>query len=242
MRLLMTTKAARPMVLIAPLFSIIATQASAGAKDDPLLVKVMVDQFEVRETDGDNPVVLEAQGWVGKDLSKLWLKVEAERVDKETEEAELQALYSKAIARYWDIQVGVRHDFEPSPSRSWGVIGLQGLAPYFFEVDTALFVGESGRTALRLEAEYELLFTQRWILTPEIEVNLYSKDDEAIGVGSGLSDVELGLRLRYEIRRELAPYVGVNWMKKYGNSADFSRAVGDEVSDTQFVVGVRLWF
>ncbi len=109
-------------------------------------------------------------------------------------------------------------------------------------MDTALFVGESGRTALRLEAEYELLFTQRWILTPEIEVNLYGKDDEAIGVGSGLSDVELGLRLRYEIRRELAPYVGVNWIKKYGNGADFSRAVGDKVSDTQFVVGVRLWF
>ncbi len=242
MRIPVDMKAATPVILIAPICSMLATQAIAGAKDDPLLTKVMVDQLEVREADDDNPAVLEGQVWVGKDLNKLWLKVELEHVDNETEEAELQALYSKALSTYWDFQVGMRHDFEPSPTRSWGVIGIQGLAPYFFEVDAALFVGESGRTALRLEAEYELLFTQRLILTPEIEVNLYGKDDEATGVGSGLSDVELGLRLRYEIRREFAPYIGVNWTRKYGNSADFSRAAGDKVSDTQFVLGVRMWF
>ena len=242
MRIPVDMKAATPVILIAPLCSVLATQAIAGAKDDPLLTKVLVDQFEVREADDDNPIVLEGQGWIGKDLNKLWLKVELERVDSETEEAELQALYSKALSTYWDFQVGMRHDFEPSPTRSWGVIGIQGLAPYFFEVDTALFVGESGRTALRLEAEYELLFTQRLILTPEIEVNLYGKNDEATGVGSGLSDVEFGLRLRYEIRREFAPYIGVNWIKKYGDSADFSRAAGDKVSETQFVLGVRMWF
>ena len=242
MKIPVDMKAATPVMLIAPIFSMLATHAIAGAKDDPLLTKVMVDQLEVREADDDNPAVLEGQGWVGKDLNKLWLKVELERVDSETEEAELQALYSKAISTYWDFQVGMRHDFEPSPTRSWGVIGIQGLAPYFFEVDTALFVGESGRTALRLEAEYELLFTQRLILTPEIEINLYGKDDEATGVGSGLSDVEFGLRLRYEIRREFAPYIGVNWIKKYGDSADFTRASGDKVSETQFVLGVRMWF
>ena len=236
---LMTTVSAIAILLPG---SIIATRALAGAADDPLLTKLMIDQFEVRDADDDDPLVLEGQGWIGRDLNKLWLKVDGERVDSGTEEAELQALYSKAIASYWDIQVGARRDFEPSPSRNWGVIGLQGLAPYFFEVDTALFVGQSGRTALRLEAEYELLLTQRLILTPEIEVNLYGKNDEATGTGSGLSDVELGLRLRYEIRREFAPYIGVNWTRKYGNSADFSREEGDNVSDTQFVLGIRMWF
>lgn len=242
MRILTHTKAVAWTMLIAPLLAMVATPTFAGTKDDPLLTKMMVDQFEVRQADDDNPLVLKGQGWIGKDLNKLWLKVEAERTDGETKEAELQALYSKAIARYWDLQVGVRRDFEPSPSRNWGVVGLQGLAPYFFEVDAALFVGDSGRTALRLEAEYELLFTQRLILTPEIGVNFYGKDDAATGVGSGLFDVELGVRLRYEFRREFAPYIGVNWIKKYGKSADFSRIAGDKISDTQFVVGVRFWF
>ena len=182
----------------------------AGAKDDPLLTKVLIDQLEVRNADDGNPWVLDGQGWIGKDLQKLWLKVEVERNDGETEEAELQALYSQAIAPFWDIQVGLRQDFQPSPNRSWAVIGLQGLAPYLFEIDTALFVGESGRTALRLKAEYELLFTQRLILTPEIEANFYGKNDEELGIGSGLSDLNTGLRLRYEIRREFAPYIGVN--------------------------------
>ena len=214
----------------------------AASEDDPLLTMIMLDQLEVRDTDGDNPLVLEGQAWIGKDLHKLWFKTELERVDHETEEAELQALYSRAVSTYWDFQVGVRHDFQPTPNRSWAGVGFQGLAPYFFEIDTALFIGESGRTALRLEAEYELLFTQRLVLTPEIEANFYGQNDADTGVGSGLSDVQLGLRLRYEIRREFAPYIGVNWVKKYGNSADFARTAGQDVDDTQFVIGLRAWF
>mgnify|MGYP003624503431 FL=1 len=216
--------------------------ALAGVEDDPLLGKVMIDQLEVRDADENNPVVLAAQGWLGKDLQKLWFKTDVERVDGETEEAELQALYSQAIAPYWDVQVGMRQDFQPTPSRTWAVIGLQGLAPYFFEIDTALFIGESGRTALRLEAEYELLFTQRLILTPEIEVNIYGQNDADIGIGSGLSDIEAGLRLRYEIRREFAPYIGVNWNKSFGDTADFARSAGEETDDLQWVIGVRVWF
>jgi copper resistance protein B len=130
----------------------------------------------------------------------------------------------------------------PTPNRDWLAIGFQGLAPYFFEIDAAAFIGNNGQTALRLEAEYEVMLTQKLILTPEVEINAYSKDDEATGVGSGLSDIELGLRLRYEIRREFAPYIGVNWNKKYGDTANFSRDEGEDVSDTQFVVGIRAWF
>lgn len=236
----------KPLKLVTPVLTISAVLAShtvlAASEDDPLLTKVMIDQLEVRNTDGDNPLVLAAQGWVGKDLNKLWLKTELDRVDSQTEEAELQALYSHAIAPFWDVQLGLRKDFQPTPDRSWAVIGFQGLAPYFFEVDTALFIGESGRAALRLEAEYELMFTQRLILSPEVEVNFYGQNDEDVGAGSGLSDIQVGLRLRYEIRREFAPYIGVNWNKKYGNSADYARDDGEEVDDTQLVIGVRAWF
>ena len=130
----------------------------------------------------------------------------------------------------------------PTPNRDWFAVGFQGLAPYFFEIDAAAFIGNNGQTALRLEAEYEIMLTQKLILTPEVEINAYSKDDEATGVGSGLSDIELGLRLRYEIRREFAPYIGVNWNKTYGDTANFSRDEGEDVSDTQFVVGIRAWF
>ena len=214
----------------------------ASGMDDPLLTKVLIDQFEVRDADDSNPLVLEGQGWIGKDLQKIWFKAEIERDNGETEEAELQVLYSHAIAPYWDLQLGLRHDFQPSPSRSWAVFGFQGLLPYYFEVDTALFIGESGRSGLRLGVEYELLFTQRLILTPEIEVNFYGQNDKDLGIGSGLSDVEAGLRLRYEIRREFAPYIGVNWNKSFGNTASFASDDGKDTDDLQWVIGLRIWF
>lgn len=214
----------------------------AASKDDPLISTVIVDQFEVRDAEDETPLVVESQGWVGQDLNKLWFKADIERADGETEEAELQILYSKAIAPYWDLQMGVRRDFRPSPNRSWAVIGFQGLSPYFFEVDTALFIGQHGRTALRLEAEYELMLTQQWVIAPEITANIYGKDDKDVGIGSGLSNTEVGLRLRYEIRREIAPYIGITWSKKFGETADYSRLAGADISDTQFVAGIRAWF
>jgi copper resistance protein B len=211
-------------------------------EDDPVLARVMIDQLEWRDSDGADPYALEAQAWIGKDLHKLWLKADVERIDGETEEAEIQALYSRAIAPFWDVQVGVRQDLKPTPDREWGVIGIQGLAPYFFEVDAALFIGDSGDTAARLSAEYEWMFTQKVVLSPEISVNFYGQNDMQRLTGSGLSDAQAGLRLRYEIRREFAPYVGVNWKKSFGNTADFVRDHGESTSDTQWVVGVRAWF
>lgn len=210
-------------------------------EDDPVLTMFMLEQLELHDAEDSNPLTWEAEGWIGKDLNKLWFKTEGERVNGTTEEFELQALYSRAIAPYWDIQAGLRKDFEPQ-GREWGVIGLKGLAPYFFETDIALFAGNNGRTAARIQGEYELLLTQKTILTPEIELNLYGKDDPAIGIGSGLSDVSVGLRLRHEFKREFAPYIGVEWTRKFGNTADFSRTDGEDVSDTQLVTGIRAWF
>ena len=210
--------------------------------DNPILTRVIIDQFEMRNADGPNPMALEAQAWIGNDLHKLWLKTDIERRDGKTEEAEVQALYSRAIASFWDIQMGVRYDAKPTPTRTWAVIGVQGLAPYWFDIDTALFIAESGRTAARLSAEYELLFTQKLILSPSVEVNVYGQNDAETGTGSGLSDAKAGLRLRYEIRREFAPYVGINWNKKFGRTAEFARSKGEAVSDTELVVGLRAWF
>jgi len=230
-------------IALTTIFLLVSISAFAGGRgDDPVLTKVMIGQFETRNTGGPDPVVLEAQGWIGKDLHKLWVKADVEQVSGETEESELQFLYSRAVAPYWDFQIGWRHDERPTPNRDWLAIGFLGLAPYFFEIDAAAFIGENGRTALRLEAEYEMLFTQKLILTPEIELNFYGKDDPAVNTGSGLSDMELGLRLRYEIRREFAPYIGVNWTKKYGDTADFIRTSGGDTSDAQFVAGIRAWF
>ena len=214
----------------------------AMGEDDPIVTKVMIDQLETRITDGDDPTVLEGTLWIGKDLNKFVVKADVEQVKGETEELELQALYSRAIDPYWDFQVGVRQDQKPTPERNWLALGFMGLAPYWFEVDSTLFIGESDQVGLRLSAEYEWMITQRWVLSPEVEVNIHSKDDEATGTGSGLSDSQIGLRLRYEIRREFAPYIGVNWNKKYGNTATFAKNEGGTVDDTQVVVGVRAWF
>lgn len=232
--------------LIIPLLLANTLSVFAASKDDPLITMLMAEQLEFRQNGSTDISVIEGHAWIGKDLNKLWFKVELERVNGATEEAELQALYSRAYAPFWDFQIGLRQDFQPSfdnkPSVSWAVLGFQGLAPYFFEVDSALFIGENGRSALRFSAEYELLFTQQLILTPEIEINLYAQNDPDLGLGSGLSDIEFGLRLRYEIRRELAPYIGINWAQKYGNSADFARAENEKSSETQWLVGLRAWF
>ncbi len=217
-------------------------QAFSAAIDDPLLTMFQVDQLEKRDASGANPLVWEVQGWIGYDLNKLVLKSEGERASGTTESAELQLLYSRAITPYWDIQAGVRHDFFPKPTQTWAVIGVQGIAPYFFETDASLFIGESWQAGLRLEAEYELMLTQRWVLSPDVEFNLYGKNDVERGIGSGLANLEVGLRLRYEVRREFAPYIGINWERQLGKTADFARKDGEDVNDTQFVVGVRAWF
>ena len=214
----------------------------AGMNDDPTLVSVMIDKLEYRAMNGDNPVVWDADAWVGKDLNKLWFKTEGEVVDGTTESAWAELLYSRGISAYWDLQVGWRHDFRPEPKKDWFAIGVKGLAPYWFEVDATAYARPDGSLFARANIEYELLITQRLILSPELEVNAYSRSDKERGIGSGLSTAELGLRLRYEIRREFAPYIGVNWEKAFGDTADFARDDGESTSDLQFVVGVRAWF
>ncbi|OUR74006.1 copper resistance protein CopB [Methylophaga sp. 42_8_T64] len=215
---------------------------AGGMDDDPILTMVKIDQLEKTDIGNDNNTAWQAQAWLGKDLNKVWLKTEGEVVDNTLEEAEFQLLYSRAIAPYWDAQIGWRHDSKPTPNRDWLAIGVQGLAPYFFDTDVALFIGEGGNVGLRAEFEYELLLSQKWILSPEIEANFFSKNDEDVQTGSGLSGLSAGLRLRYEIKREFAPYLGVEWKKSFGTTADYLREHGEDRSDVQWVLGIKAWF
>lgn len=220
---------------------LVSGNALAAADDDPLLYFWQFNKLEWHDA-GDHEYAWKTTGWLGRDLHKLWIKTEGKREAGELEKVELQFLYSRPISPYWDLQTGFHHDIEPAFGRNWFAIGVNGVAPYFVHVDAALFVGEAGRTAFRFDAEYELMLTQRLILVPEIESNFYGRDDRANRLGAGLSDIEVGLRLRYEIRRELAPYIGVTWERRFGSSADFARADGKPVSDSHFVAGLTFWF
>ncbi len=205
---------------------------------------VQADRFEYRSNEGEPQFLWDAQGWYGGDKNKLWIKSEGEYSfdADEFEDAEVQALWSRGISRYFDVQAGVRHDFAPGDDRTFGVFGAQGLAPYWFEVDAAAFVSGEGDASARIELEYELLLTQRLILQPRTELNFAIQDVPENGVGSGLSTAEAGMRLRYEIKREFAPYIGVSWERAVGETADFARADGEDPSAVSFVAGLRLWF
>ena len=210
--------------------------------DTPLLNYSLLDQFEWVDTEDGSALSWEAMGWVGKDQQRLWWRTEGERHDGEIDNAELQLLYGQPFSRWWDWVAGVRHDFRPNPSQTWLAAGVQGLAPYWFETEATLFVGEDGQTNLRFEVEYELLLSNKLILQPLVELNFFGKDDTDRGIGSGLSEAEAGLRLRYEIRREIAPYIGLSWERVFGDTADFARLAGESIDDTAFVAGIRLWY
>lgn len=205
--------------------------------------KVMVDRLETRIRDGRDGYVWDAEGWYGSDIDKLWIKTEGEGTfGKKMEEAEVQALWSRAITPWFDFQAGLRYDIRPEPERGYGVLGIQGLAPYLFELDATAFVSNKGDVTARIEAEYELMVTQRLVLQPRAEINLAAQDVEPLGIGAGISDLELGARLRYEFAREFAPYIGVSWERKLFQTADFARDEGEEVDDLALVAGIRVWF
>ncbi len=225
------------------LFCILTTEASAMEEHEPNYIFFQADQFEYRAHDGRDSLKWDAQGWVGGDYDKLWLKTEgAKRTGGKLEDAEAQLLYSRLLTDFFDVQAGVRFDPEPHPRRGYAVLGIQGLAPYYFETDAALFLSNEGEVTARFSAEYELLLTQRLILQPAFEINLAAQDVEERGIGSGINDIEIGLRLRYEIRREFAPYIGVNWERKLGQTADIARSNSEDVEIPSLVAGIRLWF
>ncbi len=210
--------------------------------DDRRFGKVLINQLEWTHADGVSGQAWDAYAWYGGDFNRLLLRSEGARSAGHLREGDIEALWSHAVTAFWDSTLGVRHDFGAGPARDWAAFGVQGLAPYWFDIEATGYVGAGGRTAARLKVEYELLFTQRLILQPEFEANLYGRSDPARRLGSGLSDASLGLRLRYEIRREFAPYIGVVWQRVFGGTAGFRRAENKSVFDRQIVAGVRVWF
>lgn len=205
---------------------------------------LMADRFEFTQHEDQDMLQWELQGWLGTDEHKLWLKSEGERdMDAgNTSEAELQLLYSRAVAPYWDLQAGLRHDDGDAGSVSYATVGVLGLAPYWFETDAALFLSEAGKWSARLEVEYELRFTQRLLLQPRIELNHAFSDDRTAATLQGFNDNSIGLRLRYEFLREVAPYIGVEWWQARGAAGAALQRAGAERSEARVVAGLRLWY
>lgn len=210
--------------------------------DEHSFYSILVNRLEAVDTRDRTTGQYDLQAWFGRDYNRVVLKAEGEIYGGRFEEARTELLWGHAVVAYWNTQLGVRYDSGTGPGRGWLAFGIQGLAPYWFEIDATAYAGEEGRSALRLSAEYELLLTQKLILQPRVEASLYGKRDTERALGSGLSDLAVGIRLRYEIRREFAPYIGIEWAGKFGGTADYARAAGEDTDETRLVAGLRFWF
>jgi copper resistance protein B len=226
--------------------------------------KVMFDQLEWRDGGArEGRAAWDAQGYYGGDYDKLWIKTEGKYVsggrsatgpgdsgggdvagarDPGIRDADVEVLWNRVISAWWNVQAGGRQDFGPGQSRTWAAVGIQGLAPQWFETDATVYVSDEGRTAARLKAQYDLLLTQRLVLQPFAEANLYGRSDPKQQIGSGLSDLEVSIRLRYEVRREFAPYLGLVWLRRFGGTADLARSAGGNASNLELAAGLRVWF
>lgn len=201
-----------------------------------------LDRLETWDADHGTGLHWEAEAWIGTDTDRLWLRSAGEREDGGTHAADLEVLYGRSISAWWDVVAGVRHDFKPGDSRSFAAVGVMGLAPQKFEVEATFYAGEGGQTAFVVEAERELLLTNRLVLQPVVEAEFHGKTERERGIGSGLGSIEAGLRLRYEITRRFAPYVGIVHERSFGRTADLQREEGEGTEETKAVIGVRVWF
>jgi copper resistance protein B len=223
-----------------------AAPARAQVMDSELHGLALLDQLELAPGRDGRPVAIEATGWYGGDVNRLWIRAEGEQAtEHRAGDAEVELFYGRLVSPFWDALVGVRVD------RRWGggtatrahlALGLEGLAPHWFELEPTVYLSHEGDVSARLEAEYDLLVTQRLVLQPRLETGVAIQDVPEFGVGSGLTDLELGARLRYEVRPELAPYLGVVWHRRLGNTADLARAAGERASEVSLVAGLRAWY
>jgi copper resistance protein B len=211
--------------------------------DNRVLSRVIFDQLEGRTSGKDTAFRWDGQGWVGNDRNKLWIKSEGTVSRGRVGDGDTEALYDRPIPRlrYFDWQAGVRVDLDSGPRRTWGAVGIEGLAPYYFDFEPTLYFRDGGHIAARVAGSYNMLITQRLILQPQLEMNFYNKDDPARGLGSGFSDLDSGLRLRYEFSRKFAPYVGFTYSGKFGNTAEYARRAGEPVHAPRVVFGIRIW-
>jgi len=221
-----------------------AAAMPAPVMDNQIFAHVLVDQFESRTSGPNNNFRWDGEAWVGSDMNKLWLKSEGFAGNSTVSDSDQEALYVRPIphTRYLDGQVGVRADLDSGPERTWAAVGIEGLVPYYFQFAPTLYIRDGGNVAGRLTGFYDLLLTQRLIVQPQFELNFYNKDDPERRTGSGLSDLDTGIRLRYEVSRKFAPYLGFAYNGRYGSSARYSRQAGETTSEPRLIFGVRLWY
>lgn len=228
--------------------ALVAPAAAQMAMGGNTYTYVAFDELEVATSPETTPLVFDGEGWWGGDFDRLWLKLAGDvGTTGDAREAEIagQALYSRAVTPFWNFQAGVRVDHateDGGATRPRLAVGFEGLARYWFEVEAFVFVGDEGDVTGSLEASYDLLLGQRLILEPEIEIAVASEAIPEFGLGSGFTEGEFGLRLRYEVRRELAPYVGWSWERAFGDTADLLEAGGEDPTEGTLVVGVRWWY
>jgi copper resistance protein B len=226
----------KELLIATSLASLLATSSFAGAGGDIFRTSLNVDQLEYQDSK-EKAITWDAFMFAGYDINKVYLYSEGEKPRDEKVSSETQLLYSRAITPYWDIQTGLEYDKTPENSKTWGVIGFQGLAPYFFETKTSLLFSNDGNIGLKMDAEYEALITQKLILSPSIGLTAYTKNDAEMEIGKGLSNLTVGTRLRYEVKREFAPYIGVEWSKNFGKTANYA-----SLDEAYFTVGLKFWF
>jgi copper resistance protein B len=211
--------------------------------DNGIYTHALLEQFEGRWNGRNQQFKYDGQAWSGTDTNKVWIKSEGLVTNKgQFTDAQHEFLLDHAISPYFDVQGGIRVDLDDNKTRTWAAFGVQGLSLYFFDVEATAYVSDRGRLAARLKGSYDLLITQRLILQPEAEINFYSKSDAGRGTGSGISDMDAGLRLRYEFTRKIAPYVGVSYVGRFFQSSDLAHRIGETANDVRFVFGVRAWF
>ncbi len=220
------------------------TGSEPPVMDNQIFAHVLFDQLEGRTNGPGNEFRWDGEGWIGTDMNKLWIKSEGFFQNGKATDGITEALYDRPIPhlRYFDLQAGVRYDLDSNPGRTWGAIGIEGLAPYFFHFAPTFYFSDGGRLAGRIVSSYDLLITQRLIAQPEIEMNFYTKSDPSREIGPGLSELDTGLRIRYEFSRKFAPYVGFAYTGNFGQTVRFVREEGGNPNDPRFVFGVRLWY
>lgn len=232
----------RIVLLLLLLPQLAVAQDGIRLMDKNVFTMLDVEELELTTFGESHDYAWDVDFWTGTDLNRLWIKTKGEAAAGGNDHAELQILYSRAIAPFWNLQTGVRHEFEPEPAQNAAVLAIEGLAPYGFEVEAELLLAEGGQTTFRLRTNYELLITQRVILTPEAEITAYSTSDERRGLGSGLGRIEIGFRLRYEYRREFAPYIGLYGVRLRGQTGDLAVLRGHDADDIELVAGIRFWY
>lgn len=234
------------LAFILVLVSLAPITANADMVDPPLVHMIMVEELEYGFDFDAHPVSLDSTSWIGGDWNRVWLKVEGE-ANREGAEGELQLLYSRLILPFWELQMGLRGDMslitdDARTGRGHLVFGLEGLAPYWFEVEPAVFVSQKGDVSACFRATYDLYITQRIVAHESIEANAAVQSVPEFGIGSGFGNINLGLRLGYQVRREFMPYMGITWDRAFGETGRLRRAESGSAGALDVVVGVRFWF